>query len=110
MYWMRRGHSPGATPTNCTFPTRLMRYCYCPESQPTLKELEMKLRLIALSVVAAAALAVAGCGGADDSTDGSGSSGGSGSTSLALVAFSTPEVVYNELIPDFQKTSAGKDV
>src|SRR5436190_20004453 len=70
----------------------------------------MKLRLTALTVVAAAALAVAGCGGADDSTDGSGSSGGSGSTNLALVAFSTPEVVYDDLIPDFQKTDAGKDV
>lgn len=69
----------------------------------------MKLRLTALAVVAAA-LVVAGCGGADDSTNGSGSDGGSGSTTLALVAFSTPEVVYDELIPDFQKTTAGKDI
>jgi ABC-type sulfate transport system substrate-binding protein len=70
----------------------------------------MKLRLIALFAVVAAALVVAGCGGADDSTNGSGSNGGSGSTTLSLVAFSTPEVVYDELIPDFQKTDAGKDV
>jgi sulfate/thiosulfate-binding protein len=69
----------------------------------------MKLRLMVLAVIAAA-LVVAGCGGADDSTDGSGSNGGSGSTTLSLVAFSTPEVVYDDLIPDFQKTDAGKDV
>jgi sulfate transport system substrate-binding protein len=69
----------------------------------------MKLRLIALTVVVAAALAVAGCGGADDSSNGSGGSGGSGSTNVSLVAFSTPEVVYDQLIPGFQKTAAGKD-
>ncbi|HWI23211.1 MAG TPA: extracellular solute-binding protein [Baekduia sp.] len=71
----------------------------------------MKLRMIAPAVLAAAALVAAGCGGADDSTDGSAASSGgsgSGSTSLSLVAFSTPEVVYNELIPDFQKSEGGE--
>ncbi len=53
----------------------------------------------------------AGCGGSDDSKDGSGSSsGGSGSEQLALVAYSTPEVVYDEIIPAFRKTDAGKDI
>lgn len=70
----------------------------------------MKLRLASLFAVAAAALVVAGCGGADDSTDGSGGDGGSGSTTLSLVAYSTPEVVYDEIIPAFRKTDAGKDV
>jgi sulfate transport system substrate-binding protein len=57
-----------------------------------------------------AALA-AGCGGASDSTSGSASSsGGGGKTQLSLVAYSTPQVVYDDLIPAFQKTAAGKGV
>src|SRR5690242_5737967 len=31
-------------------------------------------------------------------------------TNLALVAYSTPKTAYSQLIPAFQKTSAGKDV
>ena len=64
----------------------------------------------ALLVVGALA-AVAGCGGSSDSSSGTGaaSSGGSGPT-LSLVAYSTPEVVYDEIIPDFQKTAAGRGV
>jgi sulfate transport system substrate-binding protein len=56
---------------------------------------------------------VAGCGGASDTTGGSGSassSGGGGKTQLSLVAYSTPQVVYDDLIPAFQKTAAGKGV
>jgi sulfate/thiosulfate transport system substrate-binding protein len=68
---------------------------------------------ILLSTLAAAALLVAGCGGAsDDSSDSSApaSSGGAAKTSLSLVAYSTPEVVYAEIIPDFQKSSEGEGV
>src|SRR5436190_22392437 len=66
----------------------------------------MRTRLLAIPVVAA--LAAAGCGGAADSKDASGSaSGGSGKQQLSLVAYSTPEVVYDEVIPQFQKTEAG---
>jgi len=69
---------------------------------------------ILLSTLVIAALAVAGCGGASDSSDGgsSASSGGGGGSkgSLSLVAYSTPEVVYDEIIPDFQKTDAGKGI
>jgi sulfate transport system substrate-binding protein len=65
-----------------------------------------------LSSLAVAALAVAGCGGSSDSTGGSStgvsSSGSKGSVSL--VAYSTPEVVYDQIIPDFQKTAAGKGI
>ena len=57
-----------------------------------------------------AALVVAGCGGSDDSSDGSGGGNSEGSTSLSLVAYSTPEVVYDEIIPAFRKTDEGKDV
>jgi sulfate/thiosulfate-binding protein len=50
-----------------------------------------------------AALAVAGCGGSSVS---SGSSG----KKLTLVAYSTPEEAYKELIPAFNKTREGKGV
>jgi sulfate/thiosulfate transport system substrate-binding protein len=69
---------------------------------------------ILLSALAAGALAVAGCGGAsDDKSDSdasAASSAGGTKTSLSLVAYSTPEVVYDEIIPDFQKTPEGKGV
>lgn len=53
-----------------------------------------------LAAVVCATLA-AGCGGSTNS---------GGTRSVALVGFSTPQVVYDELIPAFQKTSAGKSV
>jgi sulfate/thiosulfate-binding protein len=68
---------------------------------------------ILLSLLAVTALAAAGCGGASDdssSPDASASSAGKSTSSLSLVAYSTPEVVYDEIIPDFQKTPAGKGV
>jgi sulfate/thiosulfate-binding protein len=65
-------------------------------------------------LVAALALAVTGCGGASDSTEDSqaasgGASGGAGAA-LSLVAYSTPQVVYDEIIPAFRATEAGSDV
>jgi sulfate/thiosulfate transport system substrate-binding protein len=77
----------------------------------------VKARTLALlAVVVAAALVVAACGGADD-TAGGGSSGSTGSASsggskaqLSLVAYSTPQVVYDEVIPGFQGTEAGSGV
>jgi sulfate/thiosulfate-binding protein len=57
--------------------------------------------LIALVLVAS------GCGGSSSSA----SSGGDGSGGkLTLVAYSTPEEAYKELIPAFNKTSEGKGV
>jgi sulfate/thiosulfate-binding protein len=69
-------------------------------------------RLLLAAGALSLTLGLAACGGADDSTDGSGSGGGSGKTkaTLSLIAYSTPEVVYDEIIPDFQKTSAGDGV
>jgi sulfate transport system substrate-binding protein len=70
---------------------------------------------LVLAVLAALALALvaAGCGGSSDNagagTAGGGSSGG-GDTTLSLVAYSTPEVVYDEVIPAFQATAAGRGV
>jgi sulfate/thiosulfate-binding protein len=74
----------------------------------------VKFRTLIAAVLALAALAAAGCGGADD-THGDGgaataSSGGGGSTKLSLVAYSTPQVVYDEVIPAFRDTAAGKGV
>jgi sulfate transport system substrate-binding protein len=58
-----------------------------------------------------AALGVAGCGGSEDTNAGAAGSSGEGAGSrLALVAYSTPEVVYDEIIPAFRRTGAGRDV
>lgn len=66
--------------------------------------------LAALLMLAALALA-AGCGGASDEVGGGTASGGDGSGGeVSLVAYSTPEVVYEEIIPGFQQTAAGRDV
>jgi sulfate/thiosulfate-binding protein len=60
-------------------------------------------------LAALAVLVLAGCGGtSDDSADASGDGGGS--TKLTLVAYSTPEEAYKELIPAFNKTPEGKGV
>lgn len=71
----------------------------------------MKKLLLALPV--AVALIAAGCGGASDDKGSAGSAaasgGGSGAT-ISLVAYSTPQVVYDEIIPDFIATEAGKNV
>jgi sulfate/thiosulfate transport system substrate-binding protein len=67
------------------------------------KEAGRRPRLVRVAVAAALAVAVglgvAACG----------SSSGSGSSTINLVAYSTPETVYDkQLIPAFQKTSEGQ--
>lgn len=67
--------------------------------------------LLALGALAA----VAGCGGSSDTSGGStnasaSSSAGGSKATLSLVAYSTPEVVYDQIVPDFQKTAAGSGV
>jgi len=74
-----------------------------------------KARLIAAASLALLLLVVAGCGGAEDTAGGDGgnasaSSGDGGGGTIALVAYSTPQVVYDEIIPRFQKTEAGQGV
>jgi sulfate transport system substrate-binding protein len=63
-------------------------------------------------VPAAASLAAAGCGGASDSASSAGGAPGqpSAKTTLSLVAYSTPQVVYDQIIPAFNKTPDGKGV
>jgi sulfate/thiosulfate-binding protein len=72
----------------------------------------MKLKTPVVAVAALLALVAAGCGGASDTKGGTGSSAtsGGGGAKLALVAYSTPQVVYDEVIPSFEKSSAGKGV
>ncbi len=71
----------------------------------------MRKLTMAFLLALAAAVAV-GCGGASDETDGGGSaaaSGGDGSKgTLSLVAYSTPQVVYDEIIPAFTATPEGR--
>jgi sulfate transport system substrate-binding protein len=72
----------------------------------------LRPRFLILALGAAGLLA-AGCGGASDSKDAAGASslsGGGASTTLNLVAYSTPQVVYDELIPGYGSTSQGKNV
>jgi sulfate/thiosulfate transport system substrate-binding protein len=58
-----------------------------------------------------AALVVTGCGGSEDSSDDStGGSSGKSKTQLSLVAYSTPEVVWDSIAQDFKKTTAGEGV
>jgi len=66
-------------------------------------------RRLLFAVLVAGLMAVTACGGSSDSTSGSASTD-KGSKSLSLVAYSTPEVVYDEIEPLFQKTGAGEGV
>ncbi len=61
----------------------------------------MKGRARFAALLVAGALLAAGCGG---------SGGSGGSSKLTLVAYSTPREAYEQLIPAFQKTSAGKGI
>jgi sulfate/thiosulfate transport system substrate-binding protein len=69
-------------------------------------------RLVLPFVALLAALFLAACGGtssgSDEATADSGGDGGGGK--LTLVAYSTPEEAYRELIPAFNKTPEGKGV
>src|SRR6476619_1450355 len=62
--------------------------------------------MLSAAAVALVALVAAGCGGASDTKGGSSSSGGG--EKLSLVAYSTPQVVYDELQPKFAATGAGE--
>jgi sulfate/thiosulfate transport system substrate-binding protein len=66
---------------------------------PVSKATDRKLAGAVAAVVLALSLLVAACGGGD-----------SGSTKVSLVAYSTPQEAYEELIPAFEKTPDGKDV
>ena len=63
--------------------------------------------MLSAVVVALAALVAAGCGGASDTKDATAATGGGGGAKLSLVAYSTPQVVYDELAPKFAATAQG---
>src|SRR3954451_3203149 len=89
-------------------------YSYCLSTKPVGKASNtVTLRKAVPLILALGALVAAGCGGASDThaaTAAGGSGGGKGSTTLSLVGYSTPEVVYDEVIPAFEKTPAGQGV
>jgi sulfate transport system substrate-binding protein len=66
--------------------------------------------LLVLLAAALAPAALAGCGGPAEDANGSASSGGGGGDTLSLVAYSTPQEAYKDLIPAFQQTADGKGV
>src|SRR5215204_5708862 len=73
--------------------------------------MSVKLRNLLIALVVLVAAAVAGCGGASDEKGEAAASGGSGDkATLSLVAYSTPQVVYDELIPAFGDTPKGEGV
>jgi sulfate/thiosulfate transport system substrate-binding protein len=73
--------------------------------------MSVKLRNLLIALVVLVAAAVAGCGGASDEKGEAAASGGSGEKgTLSLVAYSTPQVVYDELIPAFGDTPKGEGV
>jgi sulfate/thiosulfate transport system substrate-binding protein len=81
---------------------RCLLYLNCRKSEKedydVLKSAERSLAtVLAVALIALSALVVA-CGGSSDSN------------TLSLVAYSTPQEAYEELIPAFRKTVAGKDV
>jgi len=65
------------------------------------------LRSLALLLALVATIALAACGGSSSAAD---SGGGGSSANLTLVAYSTPEEAFRELIPAFNKTPEGKGV
>jgi sulfate/thiosulfate transport system substrate-binding protein len=69
----------------------------------------VNVRMLSAAVVALVALVAAGCGGASDTKDATAATGGGGAK-IALVAYSTPQVVYDELAPRFAATPQGKGV
>src|SRR3954454_14246477 len=64
--------------------------------------------MLSAAVAALVALVAAGCGGGSDTKDATAASGGGGGAKLSLVAYSTPQVVYDELAPKFAATAGGK--
>ena len=68
----------------------------------------MNARILGSIALAIAALVATGCGGAADTKDATAATGSGGGAKLALVAYSTPQVVYDELTPKFAATPAGK--
>jgi sulfate/thiosulfate transport system substrate-binding protein len=116
---MVTGGPEDAVRPKSTFSTGLIAFRYSGESLPSLpifhpllSEDLLRPRSLLAAALAVAALVAAGCGGASDSTGDSPSTAasGKGAVKLSLVAYSTPQVVYDQVIPGFQETDQGKGV
>ena len=70
----------------------------------------MRTRFAAFAALAVALMVGVGCGGASDEKGGEAGASEGGGQSLALVAYSTPQVVYDEIIPAFNATEQGSGV
>ena len=73
----------------------------------------MTTRNVLIALLGLTAAVAAGCGGASDEKGGTAaaaSSGGGDKGTLSLVAYSTPQVVYDELIPAFGGTPEGQGI
>lgn len=68
-----------------------------------------RVSLLGLTALTAAVM-IAGCGGSSDDTEGTGTSADGGGGEISLVAYSTPQVVYDEITPAFNSTPEGKGV
>ncbi|WP_327048625.1 sulfate ABC transporter substrate-binding protein [Microbispora sp. NBC_01189] len=69
-----------------------------------------RLGAIAAAVVATSTLVTA-CGGGDNAGGGDSAAGsGGGKVQLALVAYSTPQAAFKDIIAAFQKTPEGKNI
>jgi sulfate transport system substrate-binding protein len=79
------------------------------ELSHALRHLAGPLAVLAGGLVAAAAL-LFGAGGASDDRSGEAIASGGARGTVALVGHSTPQVVYDEVIPAFQRTAAGREV
>jgi sulfate/thiosulfate-binding protein len=69
-----------------------------------------RLSLLGLAVAALLALVATGCGGSSSEAGSGGGDGDGSGGNLTLVAYSTPEEAYREIIPAFNKTPEGEGV
>ena len=70
----------------------------------------MALRSVLALSALVAMVAITACGGSSTATGDGGADGEGGGGSLTLVAYSTPEEAYKELIPAFNETPEGEGV
>jgi sulfate/thiosulfate-binding protein len=70
----------------------------------------MRIPYLTFAALLAATMVAVGCGGSSDSSSGDSVGADSSKGEINLVAYSTPEVVYDEIIPDFNKTEQGSGI
>ena len=66
--------------------------------------------MLTFAALVATVMVAVGCGGSSDSSTGQAVGADSSNGEIALVAYSTPEVVYDEIIPAFNATPEGDGI